>query len=180
MSISTKEYSQMLKRNHMCTRCHQQDAYTLGGRSLCAECARRQRERSAKFRDNHREEYLIKARKAYAQKKRENKCPMCGKKIENNDGSVLCPHCKAKERRRKHTKQLALSVNYPRGENGYCWMCNKNLALPGKRLCQHCRDIVVENLRKGKPSTNANHIWRLKNNNLKGGTYEQRTLKGTP
>ena len=39
--MTESEYRAKLKANHICRDCKQTDAYTLAGRTYCAECARK-------------------------------------------------------------------------------------------------------------------------------------------
>ena len=41
-----KAYYAMLKSHHLCTRCKTQDAYTLAGRAVCADCAEKMAEKA--------------------------------------------------------------------------------------------------------------------------------------
>lgn len=38
------DYRKLLKKHHICRDCKKQDAYTLAGRTYCAECAQKQAE----------------------------------------------------------------------------------------------------------------------------------------
>ncbi len=170
---SLHNYNEMLKRAHMCTRCHKQDAYTLGGRSLCAECAKKQRERGKKFRAIHRDDVRARNRKNYLRAKAENRCPTCGRKKDWLDEEVSCYRCRIKDGRRKREKLLSAGVNYPRGENGICWQCNKEPAIRGKKLCQKCYDMASKNLAKGREMLKQqNHLWSQLNVGIyKGGNH---------
>lgn len=167
--LSLCNYNAMLKRNHMCVRCHKQDAFTLGGRSMCADCAAKQRERGAKFYARHKSEVCNKRKRKYAENKANKVCPRCGKRIIDNGKKVICYSCRVKDAIRKQNKNLSEGVNYPRGDNGLCWQCNKEKAIEGKKLCVKCFKVALRNLSIGRPSSNENHLWRRLNNNLYGG-----------
>lgn len=167
---SQRNYREMLKRNHLCTRCHKQDAYTLGGRSMCAECTERQRERSAKTYSRHKEEVNKRRREKYSQAKSKDLCPRCGREKVVFGDKVLCPRCRQKDALRKR-KQIALKgINLPRGDNGICWQCNKSEVMEGHRLCRECYEKAVVMLAQRKRVPQSSHIWRKLNNNL-GGQY---------
>ena len=52
----------------------------------------------------------------------------------------MCDGCAANMRIRAKNKRQEAGVNWPRGGNGFCWLCNKRKAIEGKRLCQTCYD----------------------------------------
>lgn len=143
-----KETRKWLKEHHLCKECYSKDAYTLSGRTLCAECAAKaaERKRFAKAKNAEYKQRQIEAVKKWRKEKAESGlCSRCGKR--KTDGiHKTCDYCryKMKQRRREERAKVA-TTNYPRGENGYCWQCNKNMALPGYRLCQECysKKIIV-------------------------------------
>lgn len=163
---SEHNYREMLKRNHLCTRCHQQDAYTLVGRSMCAECTARQKERSAKNYSCHKDEINQQRREKYSQMKLKDVCPRCGRKKLGLGDKVLCTCCRKKDALRKHKELSLKGVNLPRGDNGICWQCNKNKVMDGYRLCPECYGKLVEMSVNRKPPQST-HIWRQLNNNLR-------------
>ena len=55
--MTESEYRAKLKANHICRDCKQTDAYTLAGRTYCAECAEKMANRKKEKRSEHREEY---------------------------------------------------------------------------------------------------------------------------
>lgn len=71
---SYTETSNYFRTNHRCIRCGKQDAYTLGHRSLCYECAEYNRERVKIWAHKHKDE-----RKA---------------KYERLKASGICVNCK--------------------------------------------------------------------------------------
>ena len=87
-------------------------------------------------------------------------CRECGKKdAYTMNGHTRCADCVEKDtiRRReqrgyrplweRETKQKP-EVNYPRGDNGICWQCNKLPVMDGRRLCRTCYEMKVEVLRR--------------------------------
>ena len=48
--MTTQEWRRKLKAAHLCRDCKKQDAYTLSGRTRCAECAEREAEAQRKRR----------------------------------------------------------------------------------------------------------------------------------
>lgn len=160
-TITTKEWYHMKKAAGVCTKCRREDAYTMAGRSLCAECAQYGREIMAKMwrdpsgaaKERHRQ------RDAHRRDERRmaGLCTLCGKEVETP--YTRCPNCRAKIRARKERKRREAGI-MPRGENGRCYLCNKAPALPGRRLCQACHDIAAANLPHG---IQEDHPWRRLN-----------------
>lgn len=130
-----------IKQHHLCKDCWQKDAYTLSGRTYCAECAAKNAERKREKRANNAEvrHKEFEMHKKWVQKKAEmGLCSHCGKR--QTDGvHKTCDYCRAIMRKKQRERRAQHSTaNYPRGENGYCWQCNKNMAMPGYKLCQEC------------------------------------------
>ena len=57
--MTESEYREKLKANHICRDCKQTDAYTLAGRTYCAECAEKMANRKREKRSESREEYKV-------------------------------------------------------------------------------------------------------------------------
>ena len=55
--MTESEYREKLKAHHICRDCKQTDAYTLAGRTYCAECAEKMANRKKEKRQESREEY---------------------------------------------------------------------------------------------------------------------------
>ena len=148
--LYNKQYAQRereyCKRLHICRYCKSQDAYTLSGRTLCAECAAEEAERKRRKRAKDKE--YRKAQNESVKRWRDNNadkgiCSYCGKR--KTDGiHKTCDYCrqKLKEQARERRAKTQVS-NYPRGENGYCYQCNKNMAIPGYKLCKECYDRKI-------------------------------------
>lgn len=130
-----------------CVLCGGQDAYTLNDRSLCAECAEKRRTLAENYRKERPEQ--IRAYRAEYEKTRRaaGLCHACGKPTEN--GRSCCPRCQSRENRRRREKMREDGLlNLPRGENGFCWTCNKRPALREKRLCGECMERQMGILRE--------------------------------
>lgn len=90
--MTDAEYRAKLKALHLCTRCKTQDAYTLRGRALCAECAaiiaaRRRSVPTDVKRAQRKRQYLIDVANGI--------CPRCGTR-KAKPGSVICWMCTIK------------------------------------------------------------------------------------
>lgn len=158
--MTDREYRDLLHRNHLCRYCKRQDAYTLSGHVLCAECAENEREGQRKRREadgGKKNRDRVKAqRDAW---RADGMCTYCGKR-EPRDGRKLCDICAAKHRQRVHDRRLATGINWPRGANGYCWQCNKNKAIEGKGLCPDCFEVATANVKKGAEKSRDGHAWK--------------------
>lgn len=141
-----REWRRMLKEAHICRGCRKQDAYTLGGRTYCHECAEKMAE---KKREERRRDGGVKNR-AIRDSWRENSeknglCIYCGKRKAMN-GKKTCKLCSVKMTEKHRERNIANGMNWPRGENGYCWQCNKRMAIEGKRLCRECYEVKLKSI----------------------------------
>lgn len=128
-----------LRERKLCVRCKTQDAFTLAGRCYCAECAEidAQRPRNKQARAERKKQ-------KDAERKEKGLCIQCGKPLDR-DG-VYCRRCVFRINRKRVLKRIDSGINWPRGDNGYCYTCNKRPHLPGKSVCQICYDQELENL----------------------------------
>lgn len=152
------------KSRHLCCNCHMKDAYTMNGRALCAECA--DKANKAKKRDyaERGDEIRQRNRNAYAERKANGLCVKCGKPKEPGNTRVRCLRCTRKQSRAEHIKlenEAPLVRNYPRGDNGICYICNRNPIAPGKRCCDGCYPALKGAMLHARVLVNADiHIWR--------------------
>lgn len=146
-------------RDHQrCVICHEQDALTMNNHAYCSGCREKRRAYSCEYRRKHKEE-SNKYDKERKQRLKENgPCIQCGK--PSKTGASRCALCAEKESRKRKEKIAKLStINYPRGENGICWQCNKNQAIDGKRVCQTCYEKILYRVKnRGNWET---HPWRI-------------------
>lgn len=171
--MQNESYNKLLKRNHLCICCKGQDAYTLGGRSLCYDCAEKQRLTKRIYTRNNAQK--IKDRKKIARERliQEHKCVRCGKPLPTDYGLKSCKICRAKS---AAAWQRYIITRYGfeewwrranRGKHGLCWRCNKKPIEIGK-MCKSCYDSAVRTGRKNlKAINNETHIWRSKNDQIK-------------
>lgn len=145
--MTEAEWRKRLKAAHICRDCGKQDAYTLGGRTYCAECAAK----GAAAKRKWRQERVNRDREHESHKNWRSKladagiCIYCGKRKADADRKV-CKLCISKQSGKRRDRQIAEGMNWPRGANGFCWLCNKRKAVDGKRLCQPCIDNRMKNL----------------------------------
>lgn len=143
----SKENVAYYKSRQRCTRCGRQDAFTLNGRSICADCVEKQRESYKRYRAERGAE-LNAQNKAYRAKMVEaGLCPNCGK--PSDGGYVNCQRCRAVARQ-KMKRRRRESGSLPHGANGSCYTCNKRPALPGKRLCRECYEKSLASMAKAR------------------------------
>lgn len=162
--MTDSEFRAKRKKAHVCTQCGKEDAYTMMGRSRCADCAEVARKSCEKARQDpvkYRKILDCNLNKKY-RRKEAGLCPRCGK--PTNNGRVHCEECLKKERMRyKRNKEYV-----ERGEYGKCYICNKREAIPGKRLCEECYERNLkqfESVRQKGQETMRKSIegyWKLK------------------
>lgn len=145
----TKAYSmyEPSKRAHICVACKKQDAYTLAGRAYCFECNEEKNAKARKRRAENREQQIQKDRDRYRRMKEQGLCAECGKPLDRI--GVFCKRCNKKRNRRyAEAARNVKKINWPRGDNGICWQCNKEPVWNGKKLCKACYEKSVRQLRE--------------------------------
>lgn len=153
-------WRRMQKEHHICRQCGQQDAYTLGGRTYCAECCAVNNERKRKWRAEHPGANAETVRKNRGKRKADGVCVKCGRP-KSDSNHVLCSECMAKQHR---YRVAARTCNWPRGANGICWQCNKKPVKEGFNLCPDCYEKKVANINIVNANrNNRDHIWRKYN-----------------
>lgn len=143
IKISEKVFYQMRKHAGVCPKCGKEDAFTMAGRTMCADCAERARVNMECRRSNPEKRAAIckSVQKLKQSRKDAGLCPDCGG--SPMQGHVKCVACVRRDRayKRKHR-----GGPKPRGQYGICWTCNKAEAITGKRLCQNCWEKAMKNM----------------------------------
>ncbi len=139
--------SQFWRQRGLCTECHAQDAFTMAGRALCGECARKSREAKARKYEFQSPAIRFRNREAYQMRKENRLCVKCSKPLEPGNNRVRCLSCTRKLSR--HDKQKVFEKPL-RGDNGICWMCNKNPIEPGRECCAECYPKMRDNMLKAQ------------------------------
>ncbi len=147
------------KSQHMCKSCHKTDAFTLAGRTLCAECTEKNRAMKDRYRAEHRAELNKKNATWYATAKEEGRCVSCGR-ILLCTGFVTCDLCRAKRRIRDAERRRGLGI-FQKGDDTFCAICARRPPMEGKRVCPSCYESNMRNLEKANAARNTrNHPWR--------------------
>jgi hypothetical protein len=155
------EYRKLLKKAHLCRECRKQDAFTLAGHTLCAECRARNTELRAKKRKNNPQHEREIAKKRYYERKAKGLCPNCGKR-KAEEGKSWCRVCVAKANKKRALEAYAKMCEAE--HKGLCCKCKKKPRLKEKKLCKDCYDKVVKNARKAtevsKIKRESERVWR--------------------
>lgn len=166
-------YNALKKRNHLCICCKRQDAYTLGGRSLCYDCAEKQRLAKRVYMRENAEKIHARKKKARERYVKEHRCVRCGKSLPDGYPLKTCKKCLARcaEGWKRYTIKRYGFDEYWRkkthGKNGLCWQCNKKPIEIGK-MCKDCHAAAVERGLKSLQYINKEkHIWRAENELIK-------------
>ncbi|MFR7886039.1 MAG: hypothetical protein ACLU4Y_05220 [Pseudoruminococcus massiliensis] len=169
-----KETYELYKRLHLCTACHQQDAYTLNGRALCFECGEKN---NARIKDRYKNNADVRAKeKEYRQqlreKYKENKlCTRCGKPLEFDTTKKSCKRCLAKMRQfaaeRRMKKGIMPRVLFDGTER--CVICGKQEIVKGYKMCNKHLPIFQKTMLKNRKQINNYFVkvnrafWEAKN-----------------
>lgn len=152
-----REFREYRKWRHLCVDCGTQDAYTMVGRTRCADCAEKHNAGSRKSWAESSEvrEKKAAAKKAFLAYRRENRlCTVCGDQLPPPPYSfVTCPSCRAENRRRLEEKRREKGVIpaalYPLWS--LCTICGQprmegTTAWGGEpiKLCQRCYENTVK------------------------------------
>lgn len=143
--MDQNKYRKLLKKAHLCRECKKQDAFTLAGHTLCAECRARNTELRAKTRKNNPQHERDIAKKRYYERKKQGICANCGKRKPEKDRS-LCKVCITKA-----NKKRALEAYAKRCEAEYkklCAICKSSPRIKEKRVCENCYKKLILNLEK--------------------------------
>lgn len=146
VEITKKYFYHLRKKAGVCVECGQEDAFTIIGKTYCAECAEKRNNRKRKYlsKNEHYAKWESEyKKKQYYDRKESGICVRCGKRKTN--GHVQCDICRASQRRmwdRKYKK--------PRGGDGVCYSCNKEKPIEGKKLCEHCYGERLKALEKAR------------------------------
>lgn len=127
-----KEWYRMLKARHLCVTCKKQDAYTLGGRANCYECAEKKRLSEQRRRQDPE---LLRKKSEQEHERRQQLlaqgiCTSCARR-KVRPGTTKCETC--------HARQRARHVPKPYDEQ-MCWTCRKQPHIEGHKMCQRCYD----------------------------------------
>ncbi len=131
-----------------CVRCGTQDAFTLIGKRLCADCTEKAARYSSKYGKEHREKRTEYQREWARKRVEAGLCPRCGKPAEN--GYSRCARCRARDnaQRAKKRRENGVSPYYLR--DGICYTCKRRPALDGKKLCRECYEKSVKSMAKAR------------------------------
>ena len=154
---------EMRKRNHICVNCGEKDAYTMAGRTCCAECVTKNAERFAKYYRDNAERYVENAKKRHERLKEAGLCVRCGR-VPADKGYTTCGICRKKQnaaqndRNAKKRKAVYDSIDIPMDER--CTKCHKRPRYEDHKLCRECYESTVAANRRIAKENAANHPWR--------------------
>ena len=134
-----KKVRQIRKKEGLCIQCGKEDAYTMAGRSRCADCAEKMREADKR---RYKKDGKKRNDQAYQQRIERGLCVRCGKHPVP-PGRRICDLCVKQTQRNTRKRFIEQGGNWPRGENGICWTCNKEPVIPGQRVCAACYEKVL-------------------------------------
>lgn len=160
-----KQRKEQRKSTGTCTICGKEDAYTMIGRSLCAECAERNNEQHKKRRGEGAEwveREKLQHREKYNMRKRKHLCVMCGNVMRENYSFFRCEHCR-QYGRYWYRKKSPEKIGHSEAHNfNLCVWCIKRPAAHGK-LCEVCYPKSLKNIAKAQEAARLvidKHPWQ--------------------
>lgn len=133
--MSRKECYEAKKALRRCVQCGNQDAYTINGRTLCADCTGLKNEYQKRDYEKTKVKRANRMALRYEKLKSEGKCPQCTRKIDDIRFS-LCSICRGKRRTKYLLAQQENGGYLPyREDSTKCYFCGKK-AITGKRTCK--------------------------------------------
>lgn len=158
---SQRECRSYYKSIQRCVRCHKKDAYTMNGRSYCAECAEKERDRSKKRYEHDKERRSKRAKELKEERMSNGLCYRCGRP-QDKEGRGLCKRCAAmkRETKRRNAPEDAITIQerIERSYDGFCYKCGKttkkglNQNFQSYRLCEKCWQDACKAAEKGRQS----------------------------
>lgn len=169
-SIARYTY-QKRKLLQCCVKCGKQDAFTLIGKTTCAECNETQRKCDAKRNAERSEEYKEAKRQKRQEAKANGICTTCLKRTAMK-GYAKCEKCRAayiryNKKRSLNSNKLSASEAY---YCGLCMQCRKKPHMEGRKQCPECYEKARQNaLRVNANKDRSRHPWREQDRLLWGG-----------
>lgn len=144
-----KAYYAMLKSHHLCTRCKTQDAYTLAGRAVCADCAEKMAEKARERRKTNKR-YLEIAKQRKRERIENGLCPICGKPSDPAGEYKMCAVCRAKYAKQdaKYRDKVKPDRLRRNTDIGVCRKCCKDAVMPGRKVCMTCYKKLVDGVKE--------------------------------
>lgn len=145
--MTQQEYRQKLKKYHICRECKKQDAYTLNGRTYCADCAEKiaERKRKERAKDGGLKNKIA-CKKWKEKNESEHRCKKCGRALADSYTYKTCEYCRAKQRERLRKRRIENGI-LPwdmRCNSDVCFQCGKKTPISGKRLCKECYESKLK------------------------------------
>jgi len=165
----SKEWRRTLIANHVCVICRGQDAYTLNGRPMCAECTAKENERKNQWRQKNLQAGRETAKLIRSRWIAEHKCSRCGRSLPNDCRFKMCAYCRNECRIRADERRWRENPDRnKRGMPGICWQCNKRHVIEGKGLCEECYEMKLYHLSKARETIKKDdHVWKKWNKALR-------------
>lgn len=139
-------------RTGRCGSCGKEDAFTMAGKGICAECAERRNQSSKAWNLAHPGRKAESRRKLSEQRQAAGLCTMCGKPLPKNYRYKNCQTCLAKIRNRRQPVYIP---------NGMCHRCKKEPCVEGKKLCAACYEVACRSAEKARACMSTEgHVWR--------------------
>ena len=145
---------EIMKQRGRCILCRKEDAFTMNGRALCAECAEKNQRRLS---TPEMKAYVHKYNtERHARLTEAHICTWCGIQMPEDYEYTRCPKCR--------TKQLILerARRTPKwNDPDLCSRCHKEPPIEGKKLCKACYEKALRAIERANAAVDrTNHPWR--------------------
>lgn len=131
-----KEREDYYKKIGRCTRCGNQDAYTLNGKTLCYDCNCKNKEYSKKHHERYRTKDNEKMRERTKTLRKQGLCIDCGKRRAKNN-RVRCEQCLLKNNKMVKAHKNRVNRDMVKYMD-ICYLCCKNPIVEGHKVCTQC------------------------------------------
>lgn len=129
-----------------CLRCGKEDAYTMNKHTYCADCTAWHCERGKEWAKANRQAINERKKARTAERKQNGECVVCGEKLINNGGYVVCQKCRQKSKAYKR-KAYEAEGHISRAQAEYMGLCKRcchEPAMDGKKLCERCYNSLMK------------------------------------
>lgn len=139
------------KHLNRCVICGKRDAFTINGRSYCADCCEKIKKHKNIHYLKNKDKLSEKRKSLYYYRKQNHICITCGKPFTEEDDKkyAQCKKCRAKGKIRARNKRQENGF-YDNSYSGLCTQCRKKPPLKDKKVCEDCYPKMRESILRAR------------------------------